>query len=64
MRLMLDESSRDYTYYRDKEWFESDYYYPVRLGALKKAAGTLFDWTANRVHKKKGELASAVGSVH
>jgi len=22
---MLDDSSRDYTYYADKGWFESDY---------------------------------------
>jgi hypothetical protein len=30
-------------YYSDKGWFESDYYYPTRLGALKKAAGNLID---------------------
>ena len=35
--------SVDYRYYADKGWFESDYYYPTRLGALKKAAGHLFD---------------------
>jgi multimeric flavodoxin WrbA len=39
----LTEASRDYTWYRDQGWFESDYYYPVRLGPLKKAAGRLFD---------------------
>jgi hypothetical protein len=39
----LTEASRDYTYYRNKGWFESDYYYPVRLGPMKKAAGLLFD---------------------
>ena len=44
MRLMLDDSFRDYTYYKDKGWFESDFYYPTRLGALKKGAGKLFDW--------------------
>ncbi|MDY7079703.1 MAG: flavodoxin family protein [Chloroflexota bacterium] len=43
MRLMLDDSFRDYTYYRDKGWFESDFYYPTRLGLLKKGAGKLFD---------------------
>jgi multimeric flavodoxin WrbA len=43
MRVMLDETSRDYTYYRDRGWFESDYFYPVRLGALKKATGGLVD---------------------
>jgi len=43
MRLMLDDSFRDYTYYRDKGWFESDFYYPARMGLLKKGAGKLFD---------------------
>jgi multimeric flavodoxin WrbA len=40
---MLDDRSRDYRYYADKGWFESDYYYPTRLGAPKKIAGHLFD---------------------
>jgi len=44
MRLELDDSFRDYTYYKDKSWFESDFYYPTRLGMLKKGAGKLFDW--------------------
>jgi len=43
MRKMLDETSRDFTYYRDKGWFEADYYYPTRLGVLKKATGSLVD---------------------
>jgi hypothetical protein len=43
MKLMLDGGSRDYTHYSDKGWFESEYYYPTRMGALKKAAGGLFD---------------------
>ncbi|MDH4270754.1 MAG: flavodoxin family protein [Candidatus Aminicenantes bacterium] len=43
LKLILDASYRDYTYYRDKGWFESDYFYPTRLGVLKKAAGSLFD---------------------
>jgi multimeric flavodoxin WrbA len=40
---MLDDRSRDYRYYKEKEWFESDYYYPTNLGLLKKLAGKLFD---------------------
>jgi multimeric flavodoxin WrbA len=43
MRLMLDDSARDYTYYASQGWFESDYYYPARLGLLKRGAGKLFD---------------------
>ncbi len=43
IRLILDDSSRDYNYYRDHGWFESDYYYPTRLGLPKKLAGSLSD---------------------
>lgn len=38
-----DPGCRDYRYYSEKGWLESDYYYPTRLGVLKKAAGKLFD---------------------
>ena len=53
IRLALDDKSRDYTYYRDKGWFQSDYYYPTRLGVLKKAAGSLFDSMATSSTKKR-----------
>jgi multimeric flavodoxin WrbA len=43
IRLELDDSSRDYAYYAGKGWLESDYYYPTRLGVLKRGAGKLFD---------------------
>jgi multimeric flavodoxin WrbA len=46
MRLELDDSFRDYTYYKGKGWFESDFYYPTRLGSLKKGAGRFFDWVS------------------
>lgn len=60
MGLMLDDSSRDYTYYKEKGWFESDYYYPTRLGPLKKAAGSLFDKMATSSSKKRaGAVPSA-----
>ncbi len=55
IRLMLDDSNRDYTYYKEKGWFQSDYYYPTRLGALRKAAGSLFDSMASRkVRNREG----------
>jgi len=43
LRLMLDESWRDYKHYRDAGWFESEYMYPTRLGPVKKAVGHLVD---------------------
>jgi multimeric flavodoxin WrbA len=49
MRKMLDENWRDYTYYRDKGWFESDYFYPVKLNPFKKLAGKIFDKLALQI---------------
>ena len=43
MKLTLDDSNRDYNYFTDKGWFESEYYYPAHLGPLKRAAGGVFD---------------------
>ena len=43
MKLELDERSFDYRYYRDKGWLESEYFYPVRLGPVKKLMGKVFD---------------------
>ncbi len=42
-KMELREPDRDYTYYMAHGWFESDYYYPVRLGLLKKLVGKIFD---------------------
>jgi hypothetical protein len=53
MRLELDESCIDYRYYRDKGWFESDYYYPVHLDPLKKGAGALVDSLFAGIAKKR-----------
>ncbi len=43
VRLTLDDTSRDYNYFSERGWFESDYYYPTHLGVLKSSAGNLFD---------------------
>jgi hypothetical protein len=48
VRVEPDASSADYTYYADRGWLESDYFYPTRLGPLKKGTGQLFDWWASR----------------
>ena len=54
IRLELDDNSRDYRHYKDKGWFESAYFYPVRLGPLKRLAGGLFDSTqARRTRNRK-----------
>lgn len=46
--------SRDYAYYTEKGWFESDYFYPTQLPPLKKAAGMLFDRTAAMIRSMIG----------
>jgi multimeric flavodoxin WrbA len=56
MRLMLDETYRDYAFYRDKGWFEADYFYPTRLSVFKRAIGGLFDYTTSRSVKKQPRL--------
>lgn len=43
IKNQLNEDFRDYTYFREKGWFESDFYYPVRLNWIKKISGKLFD---------------------
>lgn len=53
IRLELNDSSRDYRYYVDKGWFESDFFYPTRLGPLKKGAGKLFDSLSARMTRAR-----------
>jgi multimeric flavodoxin WrbA len=47
----LDDSFRDYRYYRDMGWFESDYYYDTTLSPFKKVAGRLFDFLGKNLLK-------------
>ena len=44
LKLNAAQDERDWTYYRDQGWFESDFYYPTHLGPFKKTLGALFDW--------------------
>ena len=44
----LADDRPDHVYYRDRGWFDSDYYYPTTLGPLKRAAGAAFDRMAAR----------------
>ncbi len=48
-KLLLDDTSRDYTYMKGNGWFESAFYYPTHLGPLMVAAGKLFDWAGTRL---------------
>ncbi|HWQ89296.1 MAG TPA: flavodoxin family protein [Desulfitobacteriaceae bacterium] len=48
----LDDRYRDYNYYKEKGWFESDYYYDINLGPIKKLAGYLFDYLGRLIAKR------------
>jgi multimeric flavodoxin WrbA len=48
IKLMLNENYRDYTYYKENGWFESNYYYPVKLNLVKKLTGRFFDVMGTR----------------
>jgi hypothetical protein len=50
----VDQTLRDYHYYKNKGWFKADYYYTTSLGPLKKLAGVLFDLIGRRVSKIMG----------
>ena len=54
MRITLDDSNLDYRYYSQHGWFDSDYYYAVRLGVLKKSVGKLFDAVFSLIYKARG----------
>jgi multimeric flavodoxin WrbA len=58
VRLTLTEDKRDYTYYRDHGWFDSDYFYPTKLNPLKKAAGAAFDWAAGRIFANRHDACA------
>ena len=48
MHIKQDESFRDYNYYQEKGWFQSDFFYPVKLSPVKKLMGKLFDKMARK----------------
>lgn len=51
--MSLDEEYRDYNYFKERGWFESDYYYDTSLGPIKKAAGHLFDLFGRQMVKRR-----------
>jgi hypothetical protein len=55
--LELTARDRDFTYYQENGWFESEYYYPVRLGFWHKTIGNLFDLTARSASKNRHKPA-------
>jgi multimeric flavodoxin WrbA len=53
MKALLNQENRDYAYYREKGWFDSDFYYPTKLSFAKSFMGDRFDSLATRTARKK-----------
>jgi hypothetical protein len=54
----IGEKYRDYHYYKEKGWFEADYYYPTSLGLPKKLAGYLFDFMGRQMVKRQRKMGA------
>jgi multimeric flavodoxin WrbA len=52
IKLMLDEKWRDYAFYKNRGWFESDYYYPTQLNPIKILTGKFCDFLFTRIYGK------------
>jgi len=48
MKSMLNDEYKDYRFYKEKGWFESDFNYPVKLNFIKKLIGRFFDWMGTK----------------
>lgn len=49
MLMIQNEKFEDYCYFKEKGWFESDYYYNVSLGPIKKLSGYFFDFLGKQI---------------
>lgn len=47
-----DIMPRDYEYFKEKGWMESDYYYETKLGIIKRAIGKMMDRQAAKMGEK------------
>jgi multimeric flavodoxin WrbA len=56
MKILLNESNPDFAYYLKNGWFESDYYYPVKLNPVKRLAGNFFDRRVSHVARTKNKI--------
>ncbi|HAF62821.1 MAG TPA: NADPH-dependent FMN reductase [Anaerolineaceae bacterium] len=52
MKGLQDDHYKDYRYFKEQGWFESDYFYPVSLSVFKKVAGSLFDRLGRRLFQQ------------
>lgn len=51
IKLSLNDENYDYRYFKEKGWFESNYYYNTSLGPIKKIIGHLIDFLGRNMFK-------------
>ncbi len=60
VRIELDAAEADYKYYAERGWFDSPYFYPTRLGVVKRSVGRLADaYFARSIAAKAAQRARA-----
>jgi len=52
IKMQADKSGADYNYFKNHGWFESDFYYEVKLNPVQKLAGKFIDWFVTREAEK------------
>jgi multimeric flavodoxin WrbA len=60
VKYELTEKDKDFRYYSERGWLDSDFFYPTRLGPAKKALGAAVDFYTGR---KAAKAAAARGMV-
>ncbi len=53
IKTMLNENYRDYEYFKKNGWFDSDFYYPVRINIIDKMFGDIFDKISVKIAKNR-----------
>jgi multimeric flavodoxin WrbA len=53
IKELLDDRSMDYCYFKESGWFESDYYYNISLGFVKRLSGGFFDFLGHQMIKHR-----------
>jgi multimeric flavodoxin WrbA len=58
VRIELGQADADYKYYAERGWFDSPYFYPTRLGFVKRSVGRLADaYFARSIASKAAQRA-------
>jgi multimeric flavodoxin WrbA len=58
LKILFNETNRDYTFFKENGYFESDYYYPVKLNLFKKLIGRFSDMMGTKMAKNTIKMSS------